>query len=329
MQPDPQNPAQGLFQLRDLLLAGGDILRTFLEEQTLLAIAILNRELEIRDCNQGLLRLLELKEKPLGLKFTDFLLPESRQALAQALATSQCQLRLALRSGSTPVRLLSCQLYATAGEVILFGERGVETSEQTLNKISALNEQTTNLLRDIQKKNRALNRANSSISKLMNTDSLTGLANRRCFMEQLPPALAEAQLHRLPLTLVMADLDHFKQINDRYGHAVGDQVLTLFAGLLQEQGREGQLPSRFGGEEFIILLPFTDLRGGCLYAERVRARLAATSIDGITQGVTASFGVACLLPDESPESLLKRADDALYQAKHGGRNQVGGGPAVP
>jgi diguanylate cyclase (GGDEF)-like protein len=329
LQPDPTPPTQGIFQLRDLLQAGEGVLRSFLEEQTQIAIAILNRELQIRDCNQGLLRLLELPEKPLGLKLGDFLLPESRLALGQALANPQQPLRLALRSGSTPVRLLCCQLYVTAGEVILFGERAVETSEQTLHKISSLNEQMTNLLRDIQKKNRALNRANNSISQLMNTDSLTGLANRRCFMEQLPLALAEARRHRLPLTLVMADLDHFKQINDRYGHAGGDQVLTLFAGLLQEQGREGQLPARFGGEEFIILLPFTDLRGGILYAERVRSRLAATPIAGIPQTVTASFGVACLLPEESPESLLKRADDALYQAKGGGRNQVGGGPATP
>jgi diguanylate cyclase (GGDEF)-like protein len=156
-------------------------------------------------------------------------------------------------------------------------------------------------------------------------DSLTGLANRRLCTAALEKELARAQRFDEPLTLVLADIDDFKRINDRWGHPTGDEVLKAFARRLQESVREIDLAGRWGGEEFALLLPGTDLEGGRRLAERIRElvrsqRLAAP--DGTPIGVSASFGVASfpLVPGKS--QLVAAADAALYEAKRSGKDRV-------
>jgi diguanylate cyclase (GGDEF)-like protein len=156
-------------------------------------------------------------------------------------------------------------------------------------------------------------------------DGLTGLANRRQCEETLASELARLERFGGPLALVVIDLDWFKDVNDRYGHPSGDAVLREFAQLLNETVRDVDLAGRWGGEEFLLILPGTDLAGGAQVAERVRLALAGRivlSADGSPIPVTASFGVAATPPASTAAELFSAADAALYEAKRNGKNRV-------
>ena len=156
-------------------------------------------------------------------------------------------------------------------------------------------------------------------------DALTGLANRRSAEQALAVELARAVRFGSPLSLVFADLDHFKQVNDRFGHPSGDLVLRELAAVLGETVRKIDLAARWGGEEFCLILPGTDVAGAAHVAERVRTALAERTIltaEGLPLHVTASFGVAGQPPLASAEELIASADAALYDAKRRGRNCV-------
>jgi diguanylate cyclase (GGDEF)-like protein len=156
-------------------------------------------------------------------------------------------------------------------------------------------------------------------------DSLTGLANRRHLEETLRAAIARAVRFDDTVCLVLVDLDDFKGVNDRYGHAAGDEVLKQFAAALDETMREGDLAGRWGGEEFALVLDGTDLEGGMRLAERARAAVAERALrlpDGTEVGVTASFGVAAFPDVPERDDLLEAADAALYDAKRAGKNRV-------
>ncbi|HZG32856.1 MAG TPA: GGDEF domain-containing protein [Sphingopyxis sp.] len=157
------------------------------------------------------------------------------------------------------------------------------------------------------------------------TDVLSGLFNRRGFDTRAEAALARARRLGEPAVLIAADLDHFKAINDSFGHAAGDGVIAAFARLLCERMPPDAIVGRLGGEEFVVFLPGANLAEGRAGAEAVRVAFAgATPAEtGIAQRVTASFGVAQLMPDDSLFDLARRADAALYRAKAGGRNRVG------
>ena len=158
-------------------------------------------------------------------------------------------------------------------------------------------------------------------------DSLTGLANRRLCTAALEKELARAHRFDEPLTLILADIDDFKRINDRWGHPTGDEVLKAFAARMRESVREIDLAGRWGGEEFALLLPGTDLEGGRRLAERIREtvseqRLAAP--DGAAIQISASFGVASFPAAPGQSQLVAAADAALYEAKRSGKNRVVG-----
>ncbi len=160
---------------------------------------------------------------------------------------------------------------------------------------------------------------------LARTDALTGLANRRAFDETAQMEIQRAQRYGTPLTLILTDLDHFKAINDCYGHDAGDRVLQEFARILTSSMRTVDLVGRWGGEEFAILMPGTDLEEARQAAERMRKEVEQAEIQFATCSCrfTASFGVAAFLSDmPTLDSLLGRADLALYRAKRHGRNRV-------
>jgi diguanylate cyclase (GGDEF)-like protein len=168
-------------------------------------------------------------------------------------------------------------------------------------------------------------RLHRTVKRQAITDELTQLANRRRFTETLALEVRRAERFSDPLTLVLADLDDFKQINDRYGHQVGDEVLRRFADVLRENLRDFDLPVRFGGEEFAVLLPETGLEGGEQLARRLSAALARLRMPETGRErapVTASFGVASFPAAQSAEELLTAADRALYEAKAAGKNRV-------
>jgi two-component system cell cycle response regulator len=156
-------------------------------------------------------------------------------------------------------------------------------------------------------------------------DPLTGLPNRRRCEEALAVEVARAQRFDAGLAVVVADLDDFKGINDRHGHAVGDDVLRVFAVVLATCLRETDLAGRWGGEEFVLLLPGTDAEGARLLADRIRERLERRAVpvgDKLRLRLTASFGVAAASGALASEDLLAAADDALYVAKRTGKNRV-------
>ena len=154
-------------------------------------------------------------------------------------------------------------------------------------------------------------------------DGLTGLANRRAAADALHAEAARAERLETPLSVVLADLDGFKDVNDVHGHAVGDQVLKAFADVLRETVRESDVAGRWGGEEFLLLLPGADLDGGAQFAERVRDGLARIRIPSAPDlRVTASFGVAEYGGESNSEQLVAAADSALYRAKRAGKDRV-------
>ncbi|GHE91663.1 GGDEF domain-containing protein [Thalassotalea profundi] len=156
------------------------------------------------------------------------------------------------------------------------------------------------------------------------TDSLSGLFNRRHFMEQASVMISSANRHRFPMSIILCDIDQFKQVNDSYGHNAGDKVIVAFAQALQSQAREEDVVARFGGEEFIVLLPQTDAEGAVISAERMRttAENIVVSTGKAILNFTVSFGVATFDNSINIEANIKHADEALYLAKKAGRNQV-------
>ena len=157
-------------------------------------------------------------------------------------------------------------------------------------------------------------------------DPLTGAHNRRAFDDTLAHEVAAAQRNATPLTLVVIDIDHFKSINDHFGHAIGDRALQAVVQTANDTMRDADLLYRYGGEEFVLLLENTDLAGARRLAERIRWELERREFnwEGSALKMTASFGVSLLEPDESGEELFKKADAALYRAKESGRNRVEG-----
>ncbi len=153
------------------------------------------------------------------------------------------------------------------------------------------------------------------------TDELTGIYNRRAFNDFMHKNISRAKRHLEPLSILMLDIDHFKQVNDLYGHDMGDEVLTIFAHLVQDHLREEDIFARWGGEEFIILLPQTSSSEALKLAERIRKNISEYHFSEI-DSVTVSIGHTEFHVDDSFDILLKRVDEALYQAKNAGRNNV-------
>ncbi len=210
------------------------------------------------------------------------------------------------------IRVLEAEMAKTDLDQKLLA-RHVETDE-----IDAMRNELAGLL------NR-LTAQNAELVRLATTDSLTGLANRRWLFEHLEQEVYRAQRYGTALSLILFDIDHFKRINDGWGHAAGDHVLRELARETHQLLRKTDRAGRYGGEEFVVLLPETDLAEAVLLAHRLTQRISSTVITpehGPSISVTISVGVAALAPDESGEELIQRADQALYRAKQGGRNRV-------
>jgi len=180
----------------------------------------------------------------------------------------------------------------------------------------------------LQRENLDLTVKNRMLSEVSSRDSLTGLYNRWFVLEKIDSELNRALRHGSPMSLLMLDLDHFKQVNDTFGHSAGDMVLQEIGRLLRDSCRVYDVPGRYGGEEFCIVLPETKTGNTTVVAERIRQRLASSEVlcGDRAIAVTASFGIAGMDSDDagvlSPAELIERADRALYAAKNRGRNRV-------
>lgn len=166
----------------------------------------------------------------------------------------------------------------------------------------------------------------SELEQLANTDSLTGINNRRSLIDKLDEELHRAERYNRPLSLLMVDIDHFKHVNDQYGHNAGDAVLIEFCRTIKSALRKNDSFGRIGGEEFAIILPETTLENAIVVAELLRQKIENALIeiqDGLRLQITSSFGATVALPvNDTISEIMRRADVALYQAKDGGRNRV-------
>ena len=268
-----------------------------------------------------------------------------REALArfgEALAATHDAkqlLRIVAAAAAEATSARGCRIVAADGFVVVNGDADADGERLTI-PLNAAGEDfgTLELVGDAFSDDQRLNaaslaaqavvalenaRLHRAVERQALIDGLTGLANRHASSAALRAETARAARLETPLSVVLADLDGFKDVNDAYGHGVGDEVLRAFADVLRETLRESDVAGRWGGEEFLLLLPGADEDGAALLAERVRAGLAAWAIPG-ARGlrVTASFGVAAYTPASDPEQLVAAADEALYRAKRAGKDRV-------
>lgn len=170
-----------------------------------------------------------------------------------------------------------------------------------------------------------LKEAMVELERISQTDGLTGLYNRLHWEKRMAAEFKRGQRYGSHFSLLMLDIDHFKQVNDRFGHLAGDEVIRVVSDVIRDNVRESDVAGRYGGEEFGVILTETDLSGAICVAERIRENIMKTPVhlDGVTHTVTVSVGVALFHDDmERHENVIARADEALYESKQAGRNRV-------
>lgn len=176
------------------------------------------------------------------------------------------------------------------------------------------------LRNELECKQNELLELNEKLRKLAETDGLTGLKNRRCLQESLTSNFNSHAGQMQPISLLLMDIDHFKEINDTYGHMTGDRVLQKMGRLLVEESRKEDIAARYGGEEFALILPNTDKSDALKIAERIRLHVEKANWG--KSAITISIGAATFLQGDTESSLQSKADYALYASKNGGRNQI-------
>ncbi|MET0015356.1 MAG: GGDEF domain-containing protein [Sedimenticola sp.] len=220
------------------------------------------------------------------------------------------------------VRSLHGTVYSKAERFLLIAEYDINEYEFLSAAVLEMNEEMAQMQRQLKKLNNELKRSEQKLREASLTDYLTGVPNRRHFMQRGLQELAGCERSGQPLTLVICDLDHFKRINDQFGHDVGDEVLVWFSRKALEVMRTNEIFARFGGEEFVYLLPNTRQDEACHLLQRLREAMSESNPLRDERPVTASFGVVEWSRDEAMENMLKRADEALYKAKEQGRDCI-------
>ncbi|MDA0660591.1 MAG: diguanylate cyclase [Planctomycetota bacterium] len=199
--------------------------------------------------------------------------------------------------------------------------RGVMTSFEDVSRLEKKRQELLEMVEHLHASGEAIKRQNQELEFLATRDSLTGCLNRHAFFEIFESHWNNAIRQCYLLAAVMVDVDHFKSVNDQHGHAVGDEVLRGVAATLRQRVREADIVCRYGGEEFAVLLPYTDIAQAAIVAEELRQAIAQLKFPELS--VTASLGVSAISENpQSPPGLLEQADKCLYVAKRGGRNQV-------
>jgi len=316
----PNNGGKSVNELREAILSNRDDFFSVLENLSGAILILFDNEGKILDHSPSLISLVERSDTLKGENICDLVVDNS-QALLK-------------RHGAKPVRIglndSRSNIHLVSGFVMLVDESrrlflGVKiglSAGDIMESMSKVTDELASLTRELGRKNKELQAANKEIERLMNCDPLTGLSNRREFMSRLDKEIESLCSTCKPLSIIMADIDDFKEVNDTRGHPEGDRVLQLFAEILNEIISPRRTTVRYGGEEFIVMLPETTSEEAIEIAEQVRKNFEEETEKKLGFTVTASFGVATFKPSDTKSSILKRVDDALYSAKSGGKNRV-------
>lgn len=303
----------------------------FLAGHSRVGLCLLDSLGNLLQCNQGLANLLKRRVLPAKSQFVAWLSENTKsvwtEQLEQFQATSSSEdfvkksVRLTLMGRMKSQQDCVCHIHQLPRHKLLLVLEPLQESNEAVETISKLNNNLSNLTRELAQKNKILEETNKTIERLMNTDPLTGLANRRSINTELSHHYSLAKRQGVPLTVILCDLDKFKEVNDTYGHDGGDEVLVAFGKMLEECSRLEDRVARWGGEEFLVMLPMTDAEGAATLAERIREETSKLKFSLVPRKQTVSLGIAELHSIETVDSLIKRADQALYEAKSSGRDR--------
>lgn len=212
--------------------------------------------------------------------------------------------------------------YRRNGLLLLVCEHNIEQERSLQHQLLQLTDEYAQKERELARVHRELQHKADEIERLSLTDVLTGLANRRHIDGLIQHELQSTARYGRPLAVMMLDIDHFKNINDHYGHQYGDEVLRRVSAVMAENARAADVLARWGGEEFLLLAPNTDATGAAELAERIRSSIEGTPMGKRHLNVTISIGVTEACKSDSRRSLVRRCDLALYRAKEAGRNRI-------
>lgn len=291
-----------------------------------IAAAVLDNDGVLLEANAGFLRLVPpgLTE-PIGTRISRMFIQPTFAVLAATTARdghASYDGLLTIGDYSATSRTLRGRVWRTATGLRLLAEYDIAELERLNEAMLELYQESTVAQHSLTRSNVSLTQRQGQLVEESFTDMLTGVGNRRKLEQALVLEVSRVRRGAGSLSVIMADIDHFKRVNDVYGHGTGDKVLANFGTLLRTQTRPTDVVARYGGEEFIVLMPHTNLAQAMSKAEELRAALAAQVIEPLTEPVTLSFGVAEFSREEEGQSLLSRVDAALYQAKESGRNRV-------
>ena len=302
------------------------IMEYFCERFSKIPVVYLDNKGMVKDSNTWFMRMCGLQEQAYGKMLEDYIEIADKPAYSpvyeQASDIVTAKQFTAKPRNKQPVIDYQGIAIRSGDKQMLFFRNKLDETDKVLETVTELNIEISALARDLSKKNQQLTRANERITELLDSDTLTGVKNRRYISNAIDQMISFSDRHNLSgFCLIMFDIDHFKKANDQFGHDLGDQVLIEVTRLFSQQLRKEDTLARFGGEEFIILLVNQDLVASAVVAEKLRSVLENREMPH-GKRVTASFGVSQYHPGSSKEELLKTADEAMYAAKRSGRNRV-------
>ncbi len=278
------------------------------------------------EANAGFLRLIKTEgRQPIGLSAARFFRQPDFPTLVDMPAGADGEIHRGLLTigdymGQT--RTLHARIWRANEQLRVLAEYDIDELERLYATVLELNRDYADAQMELAQTNLKLQQREAQITAISLTDPLTGVGNRRRLEQALSLEISRTERTATVFCIIMADLDHFKRINDSHGHETGDKVLAAFGDLLRRQMRPMDIVTRFGGEEFVALLPHTRLEQALIVAERIRTAFASMTIAPLPTAVTVSLGVAEVAPDETGDALQRRVDKALYEAKSAGRNRV-------
>ncbi|WP_319371803.1 GGDEF domain-containing protein [uncultured Ilyobacter sp.] len=308
----------------NLNLNNSKILLDYLTDNSNDPIVTLTEDFKIKEYNKAFERLVD---DPHNMKSTFFEETFGKISASPEKHTDEShnikEISASYRSKSGSVTHLQGILIKKNNEIVIIFKNFMICESQIIDEISKMNIEMSNLARELSKKNFQLKLANEKITKLLNTDFLTGLYNRKCFFERLEELVSLKKRKRcFNIGVIFADIDFFKSINDTYGHDTGDFVLIKFSQMLKESLRKEDIVARIGGEEFCIIVQCTEDNFLVNISEKIRKNCELLIFENTDIKITASFGATFYREWEEIDCVIKRADENMYAAKSSGRNKV-------